>query len=75
MTLLEILRTAAVALARNTLRSFLTALGVIIGVAAVIAMVAIGEGAKAQVEQSFSAMGANLLIILSGTTTAGGAQG
>ena len=60
---------------RNKLRSFLTALGIIIGVAAVIAMVAIGDGAKAMVEKSFAAMGSNLLIVMSGTTTAGGAHG
>ena len=75
MSLLETLRVAVHALLRNKLRSFLTALGVIIGVGAVIAMVAIGEGAKARVEESFASMGANLLIILPGTTTAGGAQG
>src|SRR5215510_12098907 len=68
MTLLETLRVAVYALLRNKLRSFLTALGVIIGVSAVIAMVAIGEGAKAQVEQAFASMGANLLIVLSRTT-------
>ena len=60
---------------RNKLRSFLTALGIIIGVGAVIAMVAIGDGAKAMVEQSFAAMGSNLLIVMSGTTTSGGAHG
>jgi len=75
VTLLETLRAAIAALLRNKMRSFLTTLGVIIGVAAVIAMVAIGEGAKAQVEQSFASMGANLLIILPGTTTSGGAHG
>jgi len=75
MTLRETLRVAVYALLRNKLRSFLTALGVIIGVSAVIAMVAIGEGAKAQVEQAFASMGANLLIIQSGTTSAGGARG
>src|SRR5262249_30099980 len=47
----------------------------IIGVSAVIAMVAIGEGAKAQVEQSFASMGANLLVVQSGTTMAGGSRG
>ena len=69
------LRVASRALVRNKMRSFLTALGVIIGVAAVIAMVAIGEGAKARVEQTFAAMGTSLLIILPGSTTAGGAHG
>src|SRR5215510_2385419 len=75
MMLLETLRTALSALLRNKLRSFLTALGVIIGVSAVIAMVAISEGAKARVEESFASMGANGLIILPGTTRAGGAHG
>jgi putative ABC transport system permease protein len=75
MTSLETLRIAVYALSRNKMRSFLTTLGVIIGVSAVIAMVAIGEGAKAQVEQSFAALGANLLLIVPGTTTAGGVHG
>ncbi|OGP86191.1 MAG: multidrug ABC transporter substrate-binding protein [Deltaproteobacteria bacterium RBG_13_65_10] len=75
MNLWQTTRVALRALRRNKLRSFLTTLGVIIGVGAVIAMVAIGEGAKVQVEKTFAAMGSNLLIILPGTTTAGGARG
>jgi putative ABC transport system permease protein len=75
MTSLQTVRIASRALMRNKLRSFLTALGIIIGVGAVIAMVAIGDGAKAMVEQSFAAMGSNLLIIMSGTTSSGGAHG
>jgi putative ABC transport system permease protein len=75
MNLWQTIRVALRALRRNKLRSFLTTLGVIIGVGAVIAMVAIGEGAKVQVEKTFAAMGSNLLIILPGTTTAGGARG
>jgi len=72
---LRTLRIAARALWRNGMRSFLTALGIIIGVAAVIAMMAIGAGAKAQVEQAFAAMGTNMLIVLPGSTTAGGVSG
>ena len=68
-------RVALRALLRNKMRSFLTTLGVVIGVAAVIAMVAIGEGAKARVEEAFASMGTNLLIILPGSTTKGGAFG
>ncbi|HEU4384391.1 MAG TPA: ABC transporter permease [Anaeromyxobacteraceae bacterium] len=68
-------RVALRALARNKLRSFLTALGVVIGVSAVIAMVAIGDGAKARVEQTFAAMGSNMLMVLPGSTTAGGMRG
>jgi putative ABC transport system permease protein len=66
------LKIALRAILRNKMRSFLTTLGIIIGVAAVIAMMAIGAGAKAQVEQAFAAMGTNLLIVLPGSTTAGG---
>ena len=63
------------AVLRNKMRSFLTTLGIIIGVAAVIAMMAIGAGAKAQVEAAFAAMGTNLLIVMPGTTTSGGSFG
>jgi putative ABC transport system permease protein len=69
------LRLALRAVLRNKMRSFLTALGIVIGVGAVIAMVAIGEGAKARVEAAFSAMGSNILIIMSGSTRSGGAFG
>jgi putative ABC transport system permease protein len=75
MSLLQILRVAFRALLRTKMRSFLTALGIVIGVSAVIAMVAIGDGAKARVQQTFEAMGANLLIILPGTSTSGGSHG
>jgi putative ABC transport system permease protein len=75
VSLLQTVRVALRALLRNKLRSFLTALGIIIGVAAVIAMVAIGEGAKANVEATFAAMGTNLLVVMSGSTTAGGSRG
>jgi putative ABC transport system permease protein len=72
---LQVFRVALRALLRNKLRSFLTTLGIVIGVSAVIAMVAIGEGAKARVEQSFASVGSNLLVIMSGSTRAGGAFG
>ena len=75
MNLLQTLRVALRALARNKMRSFLTTLGMVIGVSAVIAMVAIGDGAKARVEQAFASMGSNMLIVLPGTSTAGGAMG
>ncbi len=71
----ETIRMAVRALLRNKLRSFLTTLGIIIGVFAVIAMVAIGEGAKAQVEQTFASMGSNIVIVMPGTSTQGGAMG
>jgi putative ABC transport system permease protein len=69
------LRVALRALGRNKLRSFLTGLGVVIGVAAVIAMVAIGDGAKARVEQTFASIGSNMLIVLNGSSQGGGAMG
>jgi putative ABC transport system permease protein len=75
MNVLQTVRVSARALGRNKMRSFLTTLGIIIGVAAVIAMVAIGEGAKSQVEQQFASMGSNMLVVMSGTTSAGGARG
>jgi putative ABC transport system permease protein len=75
MSGLQTLRVALRALFRNKLRSFLTTLGIVIGVSAVIAMVAIGEGAKSAVEQAFASMGSNLLIVMSGATTRGGAFG
>jgi len=60
------------ALQRNKLRSALTALGIIIGVGAVIAMVSIGNGAKAQVEAQIAGLGENVILIFSGSTTASG---
>ncbi|MEB3223155.1 MAG: ABC transporter permease [Candidatus Sericytochromatia bacterium] len=66
MTIWQTVRIALKALLRNKLRSFLTVLGVIIGVAAVIAMVAIGEGAKAQVQAQFATMGSNLMVLVPG---------
>jgi putative ABC transport system permease protein len=67
-------RIALRALARNKLRSFLTMLGIIIGVGAVIAMVAIGEGAKKRVQDQIASLGTNVLVVLPGTVTLGGAR-
>jgi putative ABC transport system permease protein len=60
------------ALRRNKMRSVLTALGIIIGVGAVIAMVGIGNGAKAQVEAQIASLGQNVVLIFSGSTTSSG---
>jgi len=60
------------ALRRNKLRSVLTALGIIIGVGAVITMVGIGNGAKAQVEAQIASLGQNVILIFSGSTTSSG---
>ncbi|HVW29305.1 MAG TPA: ABC transporter permease [Polyangiaceae bacterium] len=75
MNILQTFPVATRALMRNKTRSFLTTLGVVIGVASVISMVAIGEGAKAGVEKVFSAMGTNILMVMSGSTTSGGVMG
>src|SRR5262245_49847965 len=66
------MRVARRALGRNKLRSALTMLGVIIGVGAVIAMVAIGQGAHASIQAKIASLGANSLIILPGSTTQSG---
>jgi putative ABC transport system permease protein len=71
----QTVRVAFRAILRNKLRAFLTTLGIVIGVGAVIAMMAIGAGAKAQVEEAFAAMGTNLLIILPGSTSTSGVHG
>jgi putative ABC transport system permease protein len=68
------LRIALRALGRNKLRAFLTMLGIIIGVGAVIAMVAIGEGAKATIRSQIATLGTNVLIILPGTLNQGGVR-
>ncbi len=62
------------AMQANRLRSFLTMLGMMIGVGAVVLMTAIGQGAQYMVDQSIASMGSNLFIILSGGTTAGGVR-
>jgi putative ABC transport system permease protein len=72
LRLLSTFKIAARALRRNKLRSALTALGIIIGVGAVIAMVSIGNGAKAQVEAQIASLGENVILIFSGSTTASG---
>ncbi len=74
MNLVTLLRIALRALAVNKLRSALTMLGIIIGVSAVIVMVAVGAGAQARVEEQIRALGSNLLLILSGARTASGVR-
>ncbi len=72
---LQTLRIATRALGRNKMRSFLTALGIIIGVGAVIAMVSIGEGAKRGIEDRFASMGTNLLFVSPGSQSSRGVHG
>jgi len=70
--LLASLRIALRALMVNKMRSSLTMLGIIIGVGAVIAMIAVGSGAKKRIAEQIASMGSNLLIVLSGSSTSGG---
>jgi putative ABC transport system permease protein len=74
MNMGALLRVALRALAVNKLRSALTMLGIIIGVAAVIVMIAVGAGAQARVEEQIRSLGSNLLLILSGARTQGGVR-
>ena len=72
--MLETLRTAVRSLLSNKIRSALTMLGIIIGVAAVITMVAIGAGASVNIQKFISGVGSNILIVMPGASTAGGVR-
>ncbi len=74
MNLIATLRVALGALRVNAMRSALTMLGIIIGVAAVITMVGVGSGAQSQVAQQIEALGSNLILVRNGSVTSGGAQ-
>ena len=70
----SILKVAFRAMGRNKMRSLLTALGIIIGVACVVATIGIGEGARVQAESQLQSLGTNFLMIFPGTTTSSGAR-
>jgi len=74
MNLLMIIRVAFRALVRNKMRAALTMLGIIIGVAAVIAMVSIGQGASASVQAQIESIGTNLLFVSAGAQNVGGVR-
>jgi putative ABC transport system permease protein len=74
MGILNLLKIAFKALKRNKLRAFLTMLGIIIGVAAVIAMMAIGEGSKQSIRSSLSGMGSNMITIMPQSNEPGGVR-
>jgi putative ABC transport system permease protein len=74
MNILNVLRVASRSLGRNKLRSILTMLGIIIGVAAVIAMLAIGQGARYSVESQIASLGTNMLIVLPFASSQGGVR-
>ncbi|MFZ9335448.1 MAG: ABC transporter permease [Burkholderiaceae bacterium] len=74
MSLLAALRCALRALSANKLRSVLTMLGIIIGVAAVITMIAVGRGATERVQSQMKGLGSNIMLVLPGGITAGGVR-
>ena len=68
-------RLATRAIARNKLRACLTVLGILIGIAAVVAMTALGEGAKAKISEQMRSLGANMIVVFPGSNTSSGAKG
>lgn len=68
-------RLALLSLSRNKLRATLTVLGILIGIAAVVTMTALGDGAKASIQGQMSALGVNLLWVQPGSNTSGGVRG
>ena len=72
MNIRNILKVALRSMGRNKMRSFLTMLGIIIGVGAVIAMMAIGQGAQYNIEQQIATLGVNVLLIFPGSSNQGG---
>jgi putative ABC transport system permease protein len=74
MNIIASIRIALRALRINKLRSALTMLGIIIGVAAVITMIAVGAGAQNRIEEQIKGLGTNLIILLPGSTTSGGVR-
>jgi putative ABC transport system permease protein len=75
MNWLETLRTSLEAIRSHRLRSGLTMLGILIGIAAVILTVGLGEGAQAQVTSAINSLGTNLLVVSPGSTTSNGVRG
>ncbi len=70
----NLLKIALRAIAANKMRSFLTALGIIIGIAAVITMLAIGQGSKASIKANIAEMGSNMIMISPGADMRGGVR-
>ena len=74
MNILNLFKVSIMAVANNKMRSFLSMLGIIIGVAAVIIMMSIGQGSKESIRQELSTMGTNLLTIRPGADMRGGVR-
>ena len=74
MSFMEALRSALQAISANALRSILTMLGIIIGVAAVITMIAVGQGATDRVQDQMKGLGSNIMLVLPGSLSQGGVR-
>ncbi len=74
MSFYDLLWMAMRAFKANRIRSFLTTLGIVIGVSAVIAMLSVGKGASEKIQEQIASIGSNLIIVLPGSTTAGGVR-
>ena len=72
MRLLRLIRVALASIARNAMRSGLTMLGIVIGVGAVLVMIAIGQGAKSTIQDRIDALGTNLIVVTPGAAQQGG---
>ena len=71
----KLIKVALLSIARNKMRSFLTMLGIIIGVASVIALVALGQGSQKDIEGQVASLGTNLIIVMPGSSRIGGVHG
>src|SRR5690349_15008303 len=74
MRIVNLLKIAWLSLTKNKLRTFLTMLGIIIGVASVIAMLAIGEGSKQNIQSSIASLGTNSVMVFPGAISHGGVR-
>ncbi|MBI5230153.1 MAG: ABC transporter permease [Candidatus Magasanikbacteria bacterium] len=74
MTIIDILQETYIALSSNKVRSFLTTLGIVIGISSVIAMVAIGQGAQGSIQASIQSIGSNLILVMPGDQRGPGFQ-
>ena len=74
MSWLELVRLATARLGTNRVRAALTMLGIIIGVGAVITMLAVGTGARERISEQMASIGSNLLIVMPGSSTSGGVR-
>lgn len=74
MKFINLIKIALAAIKRNKMRSFLTMLGIVIGVAAVIAMLAIGQGSNASIKETISSMGTNLINVMPASQNVGGVR-